>query len=67
MSEGGAGHSGQWTLRRLFRIPGAGASGRGKVRDSIVVIGVTQDSVVTNYLNFLNIILDPLVVTDPFE
>ena len=47
MSEA-SGHSGESTLRRLFRIPGAGASGRGKVRDSIVVIGVTQASAVTN-------------------
>ena len=40
MSEGAGDR--QWTLRRIFRIPGGQTNNRGKIRDSIVVIGVTQ-------------------------
>ena len=40
MSEGAGDR--QWTLSRIFRSPGAQTNTRGKVRDSIVVIGVTQ-------------------------
>ena len=40
MSEGAGDR--QWTLRRIFRIPGGQTHNRGKIRDSIVVIGVTQ-------------------------
>lgn len=40
MSEGAGDR--QWTLSRIFRIPGAQTNTRGKVWDSIVVIGVTQ-------------------------